>query len=133
MKRMRALAFACLATSPVHGMGEELGRLFFSPAEREALENGRRDAARGAAADPAPVRIDGVLLRSGRPGVVWMNGTASELRSEANASPARSPGAVALRVGGETRVEVRVGSTFDSAAGTTRDLIESGAISARRR
>lgn len=133
MKWMRAWVFACFAAQAMPAPGEELGRLFFTPAERKALEDERRDAARGAVPVAAAARIDGVLLRPNRRGVVWIDGAARDLGFDAGSPHSRSPGEVSLHGGGGQRIDARVGSTIDLAAGTTRDLLEHGAIAKRRR
>jgi len=54
---------------------QELGRLFFSPAERDALDARRSGKSSSTpAAAQAPVRIDGYVLRSGGRPTVWVNG-----------------------------------------------------------
>lgn len=133
MRWMRALVCVFFAAQAMPGLGEEPGRLFFSPAERRVLDIERRDAARGAAPVAAPVRIDGILLRSGRQGIVWIDGTARALRIDAGSPHSRTAGEVMLRGGGSERIDARVGSTVDSTAGTARDPIGHGAIAKRRR
>ncbi len=133
MRWMRALLPVCLAAQAMPGLGEEPGRLFFTPAERKALDIERRDAARGAAPVAAAVKIDGVLLRPGRQGTVWIDGTARDLRIDAGRPHSRTAGEVMLRGGGGERIDARVGSTVDPTAGIARDPIEHGAIAKRRR
>lgn len=76
---------ACLAA--------DLGRLFYTPAERAQLEAARagnaprsREAAPGGA---HPLRFDGVVIRSDGRSVSWVNG---ELRSGAPAAAGLKPG-----------------------------------------
>ena len=87
---------------------QELGRLFFSPAERDALD-ARRSGKSGStpAAAQAPVRIDGYVLRSGGRPTVWVNGGA-----------------------GRSNVKVNVGSTLDHAE--VRDVIENAQVRVQR-
>ena len=87
---------------------QELGRLFFSPAERDALD-ARRSGKSGStpAAARAPVRIDGHVLRSdGRP-PGWVNGRMD-----------RSP------------VKAETGSPLDHAE--ARDVIGDGQVRVQR-
>jgi hypothetical protein len=109
-----------------------LGRLFYSPAERAALDAQRRAAARPAAAPPAaaapaPVaprslRVDGVVTRSDGPGAVWIDGVplppeglAHGTRVERPAD-ATQPVVVRLPDGGR-RVPVRVGQEVEIGSG----------------
>ncbi|OGA29478.1 MAG: hypothetical protein A3F77_08190 [Betaproteobacteria bacterium RIFCSPLOWO2_12_FULL_67_28] len=72
MKRTIALLVFLAQCAPCGA--QELGRLFFSPAQRDALDARRNEkAARAPAA--APVRIDGYVLRSGGRPTLWVNGS----------------------------------------------------------
>lgn len=55
---------------------EPLGRLFFTPAQRNALDAGKQVATPRAAARPRPrtVRLNGVVTRSDGETTVWLNG-----------------------------------------------------------
>lgn len=71
----RAIAMLVLLAHCALCGAQELGRLFFSPAERDALDARRSEKPASApAAAQAPVRIDGYVLRSGGPSTVWVNG-----------------------------------------------------------
>lgn len=87
---------------------EELGRLFFTPAERQALDARRKAGLPDKpAAKPvtgaARARLDGFVRRSGGPTTVWVNGTALD------ESPRLGEG----RSGGVTRIPVPVGNSGD--------------------
>lgn len=73
----RAIALLVLLAHCALCGAQELGRLFFSPTERAALDAQRRDkAARpSTVAAPAPMRIDGYVLRSDGRSTVWINGS----------------------------------------------------------
>lgn len=137
MSRFGFLVLAALLSAPCGA--QELGRLFFSPAERAALDALRRAGAVApeAAPAPAPMRIDGYVLRTeGRP-IVWVNGSAASAgpRHEAmRVTPgADHPGEVAVsgRVDRSSR-RVKVGSTLDAASGEVRDVIGDGQLRVRR-
>ena len=60
-----------------------LGRLFFTPEERAALDAGRpRHSEPAAAIELTPRRLDGIVRRSDGRGTVWINGEAERRRLE---------------------------------------------------
>src|ERR1700741_4289272 len=73
----RALALLALALAAAAAPGQELGRLFFTPEQRAALEARRRahlpDSAAPAVAAPL-TRVDGFVKRSAGPSTIWING-----------------------------------------------------------
>lgn len=69
-----ALLFALLAAA-IPAKGEALGRLFFTPAERAALDRQRRlGVQESQAAEAAALTINGFVRPSGGPATVWING-----------------------------------------------------------
>ena len=135
---MLALTLPCLLVAPARG-AEPLGRLFFTPEQRAALDARRRARVpdRPAAATVAsPVtRIDGYVKRSRGPSTVWMNGESlSEGSPEAPRieSPAHGEGAVSISVGeGGRRVRLKPGESLDRGNGEVKDLIGDGEIQVR--
>jgi hypothetical protein len=123
----------CLAVTTADAT--ELGRLFFTPAERDALDAERRAAAAppapprelvqiapapaAPAKPPAPVTMNGIVTRSTGPGTVWINGESQDLR---HATIPGDPSA-RVRVAGETlrlapgdtpgQPRLRPGQTYD--------------------
>jgi hypothetical protein len=83
MARWLCLLLLALGLSPAWAEDASLGRLFFTPAERQALEEARRKNIRAEvqAAAPKPVRppvrnvtVSGVVRRSDGESTVWVNG-----------------------------------------------------------
>jgi hypothetical protein len=82
MGRLLCLLLMASGLSPVWAADASLGRLFFTPAERQALEDARRRNIRAevqAAEKPArpPVRnvtVSGLVRRSDGESTVWVNG-----------------------------------------------------------
>lgn len=117
------------AASPCRA--QELGRLFFSPAERDALDAGRREARLATGAPAAPLRIDGYAMRSGGRPTLWINGTASAGPLENGTRFVPQPGQPGeLTVAGARRgrAKVKVGGTLDPVSGESRDLIDDGRL-----
>jgi len=138
MKRALALLVFLLATAPVQA--QELGRLFFTPDQRAALDARRRARVPdrpAAVVVAAPVtRLDGYVERSGGPSTVWING--ESVPDNAPEAPridsARGAGgSVSISVGeAGSRVRLRPGEALDRGNGEVRDVIGDGEIQVRR-
>ena len=131
---------------------DEVGRLFFSPAERGALERARSGeppadpAANDSSTDvitliipdeaqtftPKPtLRVDGIVTRSRGPGTYWLNGASSSDGDLGSSGIDRKRSAIA---NGRVRlqsldstppVNLKPGQSFDPNAQTVHDLYES--------
>lgn len=105
------LAVAGTAAEPAPSTAG-LGRLFFTPEERAALD--RRRQSDEADAGEARVRVDGRIQRSAGRGTVWINGAPHDAAAGAAA-------------------ELRAGEAWDPATQTRSDLIGEGRIVIRAR
>ena len=122
---------------------QELGRLFFTPEQRAALDARRKarvpDKPAAAPATESPVtRVNGAVQRSGGKSTVWVNG--EMIPENAQAEGARvlpqgtNPGRVSVPVGeGAQRHDLRVGESLDRGSGQVRDVIGEGEIKIGRR
>ena len=137
MKR-RALAFviAALLGAPSAG-AQELGRLFFTPEQRAALDARRKarvpDKPAAVPQAESPVtRINGAVRRSGGKSTVWVNGEMIQEGAQADAAklPPRDPGAgrVTLPAGEGVQRSLRVGESLDRCSGEVKDVIGDGEI-----
>jgi hypothetical protein len=130
MKRLLLLSFLMLMT--VDAYPQQLGRLFFTEDQREALDARRRarvpDKPSAAPIVASPItRVDGFVKRSRGPDTVWVNG--EPLRQDVR------PGerSVAVPVGeGDERIELKPGESLDRGSGEVRDVIGDGEIRIRR-
>jgi len=140
MKRLPlfALLLALMPAGPA--AAQELGRLFFTPEQRAALD--ARRAARlpdkpAAAAESPTTRVDGFVKRSSGKSTVWVDGEAipdglqlEGLRLRRGDDPTR----VTVTVGeGGRRVELRIGETLDRATGEVKDVLGNGEVRVERR
>ena len=120
---------------------DELGRLFFTPAERAALD-ARRNAhvpdrpSAPIAASPV-TRIDGYVRRSQGPSTVWVNG--ESLPEGVSGAPRIEPRAhdgaprVSVSVGEHgNRVNLKPGELLDRGTGEVSDVIGGGEIEVRQ-
>jgi hypothetical protein len=112
---------------------QELGRLFFTPEQRAALDARRKarvpdkPAATPQAESPI-TRIQGAVQRSGGRSTVWVNGEAIPEGSPGGAQ-SHSSGRVTLPAGeGAQRYDLRVGESLDRGSGEVKDVIGEGEI-----
>ena len=138
MTRLLLLVAASIALVPV-ARAQELGRLFFTPDQRAALDARRkaRSPDKAAATVVSPTtRLDGYVQRSGGPSTVWVNGE-GQLETSPDAprigATRRDDGRVSVPVGESgARVGMKPGETLDRGTGEVRDLIGEGRIEVRR-
>lgn len=131
MKRTLLVLIGSLALGSVQA--QELGRLFFTPEERAALDARRKarvpdkPAATPAAAAPM-TRVDGFVRRSDGPSTVWVNGAPAEDASPGSDARVSIPG-------GErgARARLKPGETLDRGTGEVRDVLgPNGEVRVRR-
>ena len=118
---------------------EPLGRLFFTPSQRAALDAGKqvgkpRTVRAVAPRGPRAVTLNGVVTRSDGGTAVWINGheaggkTVPGVRASASAT---DPTSAQLRVGGARKsVRLRVGQQLDRVSGKVLEPYESAASGA---
>ena len=131
-----ALGLLLLATA-LPAAAQELGRLFFTPEQREQLDARRKarvpdkPAAAPVVASPT-TRLDGYVKRSGGPSTVFINGEpVPEGSSEA---PRIGESRTSITVGeGGTRRALKPGETLDRGTGEVRDVIGDGRIRVERK
>ena len=129
---MRFLAFLLLLLLANSAQAQELGRLFFTPEQRAALDARRKARVpdRPAVTTVSPTtRLDGYVKRSGGRSTVFVNGDAM-LEGTADApvvDPERRGGRVPVPAGeGGQRVELRPGEVLDRSTGQVRDVLGEG-------
>lgn len=139
MKHALGILLAALSTLASSGASaEELGRLFLTPEQREALDARRRarlpDKPAAAATASPTTRVDGYVQRSGGRSTVWVNGqSVSEDAPDASARIARGAPGVSLRLGEDGRdIRTQVGQSVDTVTGDVKDPLGDGQVRARR-
>jgi hypothetical protein len=131
--RRALLLLLCVAFAPAPA-AQDLGRLFFTPEQRDALDARRRarvpdkPAAAPVRASPT-TRLDGYVRRSDGKHTVWVNGDI------AGDSTPQSDGRVPVTVGDTgARMRLKPGQTVDSGTGEVSDVLgERGEVRVRRR
>ncbi|HXR59479.1 MAG TPA: hypothetical protein VN747_09190 [Burkholderiales bacterium] len=130
--RRTALLLAALLL-PGSAPAQELGRLFFTPEQRAALDARRKarvpdKPAAVPQAEQPTTRVDGAVRRSGGRSTVWVNGEAIPENPRADGAHLQTEGAKSGRVSipaGEStqRYDLRVGETLDRNTGEVHDLV----------
>ena len=122
-----ALALAC-AAAPSAAFAQELGRLFFTPQQREDLDR-RRASNRAEEEAPqireGPLTLDGHVQRSSGRTTTWINRTPEYDDGRVSADPAR---VTVAPNPGEPGVSLKVGQTYDRASGEVRGLLGGGEV-----
>jgi hypothetical protein len=122
-----AFAALCAAGSimlPAPALADDLGRLFFTPGERQELDRRR---ASNVVETEAPVveslvTVNGQVTRSSGKTTTWINGVAHD-----DTYRSRDPAQVPVQRGG-ARVAVKVGQTLDRSRNVVKDELEGGEI-----
>lgn len=128
-------ALSLVLVSPV-APAESLGRLFFTPEQRAALDRQRllnilapRQEAGGRGGS---LRLDGVVRRSGGTTTVWVNGRIRRDDDVTSAfrimAPSREPDRVAFSVDNAPPATLRVGETLNRATQQTTDVLARGQV-----
>ena len=130
------LATAVAGVTVAHA--QELGRLFFTPEQRAALDARRKarvpdKPATEPVAESPVTRVNGAVQRSGGKSTVWVNGETipedSRVDSARAAPRGANPGRVSIPAGeGPRRSDLRVGESLDRGSGEVRDVIGEGEI-----
>jgi hypothetical protein len=139
MKRALLAASLLLAAAPP-AAAQELGRLFFTPEQRAALDARRKARLpdKPAAVAPSPTtRLDGYVRRSSGKSTVWVDGEGMTENAQPEGMQLRrgqDPSRVTVIVGEDgRRIEMRVGETLDRATGEVKDVIGDGEVKVKPR
>lgn len=106
MRKLPILLLFLLIASPHPADAKALGRLFFTPEQRQMLENGqlRADSVNGGSA--ATVVVNGIVQKRGGKRTVWING----MPQAAGPSNEQNPAVAHVPVPGKSRpVQLKVG------------------------
>jgi len=133
---LAAVAAALLATD---ALAEPLGRLFFTPERRAALERQRQlniQEKTQETVEVASVHLNGVVRRGGNKATVWVNGRPQQV-DNANTGILVTPSSketdrVGIRVGDEAPSSLRVGETLNRATQETTDGLAGGQLQINR-
>ena len=139
-RRLGALALIGALAAPVSAQDTEarLGRLFFTPEQRQTLDRQRQvgiDERAELSADPT-LTINGVVTRSSGKRTVWINGVAHNENENPGdvvvTTPGHDPGQVVVHAADSPPASAGVGDTVHRHSGETADLLNGGSITVRR-
>ena len=131
----RALLFMSFLLLGIPVEAQELGRLFFTPEQRTALDARRKarvpDKPAAVVVASPTTRVDGYVKRSGGRSTVWVNGESlPEGPSEARIGDGER---VSIPLGeAGRRATLRPGEVLDRGTGEVRDVIGDGEIRVQR-
>lgn len=111
---------------------EPLGRLFFTPERRQALDRQRQlnIEDKPVVVDDPTLTINGVVTRSSGRDTVWINGVAQT--PDGVVTPKRAnPGQLLVQPQGSAALPAKVGETINRNTGETADPLNGGRISRR--
>lgn len=135
---IRRLASACLACSLLASVlparAEELGRLFFTPERRAALERQRQLNIQETqqVIEGATLTVSGVVQRSSGRNTTWINSAPQDEKNAASGVRVdidrANPGRTTVIAGEETPADLRVGEAINRATRETTSGIGEGRI-----
>ena len=140
MKRACSVALALGLLGAVPAAAQELGRLFFTPEQRAALD--ARRAARlpdkpSVVRESPTTRVDGYVARSSGRSTVWVDGEALPDGTQPEGlrvQRGRDAGKVTVTFGEQARrIEMRVGETLDRSTGDVKGVVGNGEVRVERR
>ncbi len=138
LARTALAALGITLAGAASAQAQELGRLFFTPEQRAALDARRKarvpDKPAATPVTESPItRINGAVQRGGGKSTVWVDG--QMIPEDAQADSARvtprgpNSGRVSIPAGeGAQRHDLRVGESLDRGSGEVRDVIGEGEI-----
>ena len=128
------LAAASLLLATPAAAEDPLGRLFFSPERRQAMDRQRQlnQPEKSDAEDSPTLTINGVVTRSSGKRTVWVNGVAQHDRETLDGVeviPERhAPGRVRVRPDDAPETRAAVGDSINRGTGETTPLLGGGQI-----
>ena len=131
---------AIVAYAPAEA--QELGRLFFTPEQRTALDARRKaripDKPTAVVVESPVTRLDGLVSRGSGRSTVWVNGEPVPEGTQPEGlrvRPRRTDSArVTVEIGeSDNQVDLKIGQSFDRSTGEVRDSLGDGEVKVNRR
>jgi hypothetical protein len=134
--RLGVSAAVLLACAGALAQESSIGKLFFTPDRRAALDGQRQfDVQQARVIEGDKLSVDGVVKRSSGKSTVWINGVAHHDRTVASEVQPRisdrNPGRVVLQAGDGPPASLRVGQSINRTTGEQTDGLNGGTVSVR--
>ena len=133
--RTAALFLVCFSGVGTPCSAQEVGRLFFTPEQRQALDARRRarlpDRPNAPVVTSPTTRLNGYVSRENGKSTVWVNGEALP-ESAPEAPRIGESGRVTVNVD-SARTSLRPGESLDRGTGEVKDVLGNGDIRVERR
>ena len=136
--KLKLALFMCMAGSvSQQAIGDDLGRLFFTQDQRNALDARRKaripDKPAAVIIESPVTRVDGFVSRGSGKSTVWVNGEAIPDGSHPEGLKVRprhsDAGRVTIEIrDSETQVELKIGQSFNRETAEVRDSLQGGEI-----
>ena len=128
------LSWAALATAASPAVAQSaLGRLFYTPEQREDLDRRRSSNARESLiSTDGTLTVNGQVRRSSGLGTTWINGVPQDDRTRPRSRPADATQATVNLGDSEPPAKLKVGETLDRGRGEVSDPLEGGKITVNR-
>jgi hypothetical protein len=137
MNSKPAWLFGALVLVSAPASAQELGRLFFTPEQRGALDARRKaripDKPAAVVVESPVTKVDGFVSRGSGRSTVWVNGEAVPEGTQPEGLRVHPKRADSSRVTvniGETdsQVNLKIGQSFDRETGEVKDALQGGEI-----
>lgn len=128
-----ALLLSSVAQTAESAQDDRLGRLFFTPERRQALDRQRlSNIQEMQSLEGATLSLDGVVQRSSGKSTIWINGRPQDAH-DAGASVSarltpRDPGVAQVVPGEEAPTRLKVGEEINRATGERNDRLGGGLV-----
>jgi hypothetical protein len=131
-----AWAAAIALQGSAHAEDQVLGRLFFTPERRAALDRQRHlHVEEARIVEGANLTLDGVVRRSSGRSTVWINGVPHDDHASSAEVQSRidrhDTSRVTLKAGGEAPASLKVGESINRATGEKQDGLDGGYVRTR--
>ena len=136
------LVLAGLSANASNASAQELGRLFFTPEQRSALDARRKaripDKPATAVVESPVTRLDGLVQRGRGKSTVWVNGEPVPEGTQPEGIRVRprrgESGRISVEIGeSDNQVDLKIGQSFDRGTGEVRDSLGDGEVKVNRR
>src|SRR4051794_14810898 len=129
-----ALLLVCFPGLSAPCLAQDVGRLFFTPEQRQALDARRRarlpDRPNAPVSTSPTTRLNGYVSRENGKSTVWVNG--EPLPETASEAPRiNASGRVGVNVESGARATLRPGEVLDRGTGEVKDVLGNGEIRIR--